>query len=341
MNGGILVSIRPKVFVTRTVFKPALEILKAKADVKVWPEEKSPPKDAIIKEVENIDGLVCLLTDPIDKDVIDAGKNLKVISQIAVGYDNIDIETATKRGIYVTNTPGVLTETTADFAWALLMAVARRVVEADKYVRRGDWKTSWGLTMLLGSDIWGKTIGVVGLGRIGSAVAKRAAAFNIKVLYYDMIRHLELERQLGIKYVEFETLLKLSDFVTLHVPLTPKTYYMIGERELKLMKKTAYLINTSRGPVVDETALHKALKEGWIRGAALDVHQKEPIDPNDPLLKLDNVILTPHIASASAETRTKMAVMAVENLVSALEGKIPPNLVNKEVLKIRPLSSRE
>lgn len=246
---------RPKVFVTREIFKPALDILKAKADVKVWMEENPPTKDDVIKEVENIDGLMCLLTDSIDKEVIDVGKNLKVISQIAVGYDNIDIEAATKRGIYVTNTPGVLTETTADFAWALLMAIARCVVRADKYVRRGDWKAQWGLTMLLGSDVWGKTIGIVGLGRIGSAVAKRATAFNMRVLYYDVIRHTELERQLGVEYVDFETLLKQSDFVTLHVYLTPKTHHMIGEKELKFMKETAYLINTSRGPVVDETAL--------------------------------------------------------------------------------------
>lgn len=332
-----IMSVRPKVFVTREIFKSALDILKAKADVKVWMEENPPPKDAIIKEVENVDGLMCILTDSIDEEVIDVGKNLKVISQIAVGYDNIDIEAATKRGIYVTNTPGVLTETTADFAWALLMAIARRVVKADKYVRRGDWKAPWGLKMLLGSDVWGKTIGIVGLGRIGSAVAKRATAFNMKVLYYDVIRHPQLERQLGVEYVDFKTLLKRSDFVTLHVPLTPNTHHMMGEKELKSMKKTAYLINTSRGPLVDETALYKAAKEGWIRGAALDVHPKEPIDPDNPLLKLDNVILTPHIASASAETRTRMAIMAAENLVSVLEGKVPPNLVNKEVLKIRPL----
>ena len=280
---------------------------------------------------------MCLLTDPIDIEVINAGEDLKVISQVAVGYDNIDVEAATRRGIYVTNTPGVLTETTADLTWALLMAVARRIVEADKYLRRGDWKIPWGLMMMLGSDVYGKTIGVVGLGRIGLAIAQRAKGFDMRILYHSRTRKPDLEKELGIKYVDFKTLLKESDFVTLHVPLTPETHHMIGEKELKLMKNTAYVINTSRGPVVDEAALYKALKEGWIKGAALDVHEKEPTDPDNPLLKLDNVVITPHIGSASVETRTKMAVMAAENLVSVLDGKIPPNLVNKDVLKVRSL----
>lgn len=326
-------STRPKVFVTRPIFKAAIEILSAKADAKNWQSEDPPPKDVIKKEVENIDGLICLLTDPIDAEVINTGKNLRVISQIAVGYNNIDLETATKRGIFVTNTPGVLTQTTADYAWALLMAISRRVVEADKFVRGGKWKTPWGLSMFLGSDVWSKTIGIVGLGRIGSAVAKRAAGFNMTILYSDVIRNRELEKKLGIKYVKLETLLKRSNFVTIHVPLTSNTRSLIGEKEIKLMQKGAYLINTSRGSVVDENALYRALRDGWISGAALDVHQKEPIDPNNPLLKLENVILTPHIASASSETRTKMAIIAVENLISVLDGKIPPNLVNKRVLK--------
>jgi len=325
------------VFVTREIPKPALNILKVKVDLKVWSKEDPPSKDVIMREVRNIEGLMCLLTDPIDTEVIDAGKDLKVISQVAVGYDNVDVEAATRRGIYVTNTPGVLTETTADLTWALLMAVARRIVEADKYVRRGDWKIPWGLMMMLGSDVYGKTIGVVGLGRIGLAIARRAKGFDMRILYHSRTRKPDVEKELGIEYVDFETLLKESDFVTLHVPLTPETCHMIGEKELKLMKNTAYVINTSRGPIVDEAALYKALKEGWIKGAALDVHEKEPTDPDNPLLKLDNVVLTPHIGSASVETRTRMAVMAAENLVSVLDGKIPPNLVNKDVLKIRPL----
>jgi len=328
------------VFVTREIPKPALSILKAKTEPKVWPKEDPPPKDVIIREVRNIEGLMCLLTDPIDMEVVNAGKDLKVISQVAVGYDNIDVEAATRRGIYVTNTPGVLTETTADLTWALLMAVARRVVEADKYVRRGDWKIPWGLMMMLGSDVYGKTIGIVGLGRIGLAIARRAKGFDMRILYHSRTRKPDLEKELGIKYVDFETLVKESDFITLHVPLTPETHHMISEKELELMKNTAYVINTSRGPIVDEAALYKALKEGWIKGAALDVYEKEPTDPDNPLLKLDNVVLTPHIGSASVETRTRMAVMAAENLVSVLDGKIPPNLVNKDVLKIRPLGPK-
>lgn len=329
----------PKVFVSvKEIPESALDILKAKADVRVWMEETLPTKDDIIREVRQVDGYYCQLIDRVDEEVINAGEDLKVISQVAVGYDNIDVKAATKRGIYVTNTPGVLTDTTADYAFALLMAVARRIAEADKYVRRGDWKIPWSLTMFTGGDVWGKTIGIVGLGRIGSAVARRATGFSMKILYYDVIRHPDLEKQLGVEYVEFETLLKRSDFVTLHVPLLPETYHLIGEKELRLMKKTAYLINTSRGPVVDEKALYKALKEGWIKGAGLDVHEKEPTDPDNPLLKLDNITVSPHIASASVETRTKMAVMAAENLVSVLDGKIPPNLVNKEVLKVRPLA---
>jgi len=324
----------PTVFVTRKIFKPALEILKAKTDVKIWPEENPPPKDVIIKEVGNVDGLMCLLTDPIDKEVIEAGKNLKVISQVAVGYDNIDVKTATQRDIYVTNTPGVLTETTADFTWALLMAIARRVVEADKYVKLGDWKIPWGLMMMLGNDVHGKTIGIMGLGRIGSAVARRARGFSMRILYHDRKRKSDLEKELDAEYADFEFLLRNSDFVTLHVPLTDATHHMIGERELSMMKKTAYLINTSRGKVVDEAALYRALKGKKIAGAALDVFEKEPVDLNNRLLELNNVIVAPHISSASIETRIRMAIKAAENLVSVFEGKIPPNLINKKVLKI-------
>ncbi len=335
-------ALNSKVFITREIPIPALDMLKAKvAKIKVWHEEAPPPKEVIIKEIRDIDGLMCLLTDPIDAEVINAGKNLKVISQVAVGYDNIDVKAATQRGIYVTNTPGVLTETTADFTWALLMAVARRVAEADKYVRKGNWKIPWSLMMMLGSDIHGKTIGIVGLGRIGSAIARRARGFNMRILYNSRTRKPELEEELGAEYADFETLLKESDFVTLHVPLTDETYHMIGERELSMMKKTAYLINTSRGPIVDEAALYNALKKRWIAGAALDVFEKEPVDPDNSLLKIHNVVVAPHVASASIETRTKMAVMAAENLVSVLEERIPPNLVNKEVLKIRPLGSKE
>jgi len=327
---------RKKVFVTTRLPEEALNLLKSKFEVEVWPEETPPPKSLLIEKVKEIDGLCCLLTDKIDKEVIEAaGENLKVISQVAVGYDNIDVEAATRKGIYVTNTPGVLTDTTADFAFALLMATARRIPEADRYVRGGKWKIPWGLMMFLGQDVWGKTIGIIGLGRIGSAVARRAKGMNMRVLYYDIRRNEKLEREIGAEYVDLETLLRESDFVTIHVPLLPSTYHLINEERLRLMKPNAVLINTSRGPVVDEKALYKALKEGWIWAAGLDVWTEEPTDPKNPLLKLDNVVATPHIASASIETRTKMALLAVENIIAALEGRVPPNLVNKEVLEKR------
>ena len=333
---------RAKVFVTRRLFDEAISLIEEYADVEVYDSEEEPaPYDLILEKVRDIDGLLCLLTDKIDARVIEAGERLKVISNYAVGYDNIDVEAATKRGIYVTNTPGVLTETTADLAWAILMAIARRVVEADKYVRAGRWVHAWGPKMMLGSDVHGKTLGIVGLGRIGSAVARRAKGFNMRVIYYDVVRREDLEGELGLEYKPLEELLREADYITLHVPLTKDTYHLIGERELNMMKPTAYLINTSRGAVIDQRALYRALKERRIAGAALDVFEKEPIDQDDPLLELDNVVLTPHIGSASVETRKKMAMMAAENLVSVLRGVEPPNLVNPEVRKIRPLKPRE
>ena len=328
---------RKKVYVTTKLPEEAARTLESKFDVEYWEAETRPPKSLVIEKVKEVDGLICLLTEKIDKEVIEAaGPNLWGISQVAVGFDNIDVEAATRKGIYVTNTPGVLTETTADYAFALLMATARRIAEADRYVRAGKWNVPWGLLMFLGQDIWGKTIGIIGMGRIGTAVARRAKGFNMKILYYDIYRNEKAEKELGAKYVDLETLLKESDFVTLHVPLTPQTRHLIDEEKLKLMKKTACLINTSRGPVVDEKALYKALKEGWIWAAGLDVWEKEPTDPNNPLLTLDNVTVSPHIASASYETRLRMAMMAVENMTAILEGRVPPNLVNKEVLKVRP-----
>jgi glyoxylate reductase len=279
------------------------------------------------------------LTDKIDSEIFDAALKLKIVAQMAVGFDNIDVKEATKRGIYVTNTPGVLTETTADFAWALLMAVARRVVEADKYVRTGKWKVSWHPSMLLGRDVYGATLGIIGAGRIGAAVARRAKGFNMKILYYDVVpMPPEIEKELGAKRIDLETVFKESDFVSIHVPLTKETYHMVNEERLKLMKKTAFIINNARGPVVDEKALYKALKEGWIAGAALDVFEQEPTSVDNPLLKLENVVVAPHISSASHETRSKMAEMVAENLVAFFQGKVPPNLVNPEVLKVRPLS---
>ncbi|MFQ5818422.1 MAG: glyoxylate reductase [Candidatus Heimdallarchaeota archaeon] len=326
-----------QVFVSRKIPETALDRLQERFEVDVWPGEQPPPKTTLLEKVKAINGLLPLLTDSIDSEVLSVGKNLLVVCQMAVGYDNIDVAEATRRGIYVTNTPGVLTETTADYSFALLMATARRITEADKWVRAGHWKVPWGPMMFLGGDIHGKTLGVIGLGRIGTEVARRATGFGMKVIYYDQVRKSELEQTLGLQYTEFERLLQEADFVSLHVPLTKETHHLIGENEFNLMKKTAYLINTSRGPVIDEEALYRGLSEGIIAGAGLDVFVEEPISKDNPLLTLENVTFSPHIASASIETRTKMAEMAVINMIEFFEGHTPPNLVNPEVLKIKPL----
>jgi glyoxylate reductase len=331
---------KPKIYVTRELPERGSKIIRERFDAEVWPEYAPPPKRVIIEKAKNVDALASLLSDKIDAEVFDVAHKLKIVSQLAVGFDNIDVKEATKRGIYVTNTPEVLTDTTADFAWALLMTLARRVVEADKYVRTGQWKVSWHPSMLQGRDVYGATIGIVGAGRIGYAVAKRATGFGMKIVFYDVIPRPEMERDFKAKKADLTTLLKESDFVSIHVPLMKETTHMINEEKLKLMKKTAYLINNSRGPVVDEKALYKALKEGWIAGAGLDVFEQEPTSADNPLLKLDNVVVAPHISSASYETRSKMAEMVADNLVAFFEGRQPPNLVNPEVLKVRLLSKQ-
>lgn len=318
----------PKVFVTRALLEPGLSILQKYCQVEVWPKEVPPQKSVIIQKVKVVDGLVSFLTDSIDKEVIDACDHVKVISQVAVGYDNIDINAATTKNIIVTNTPGVLTETTADFAFALLLTSARRIAEADRYVRKGHWKVPWALDMMLGHDIHNRTLGIIGLGRIGQAVARRARGFGMKILYYDVKSAPQLEKELGLHAVSFDKLLEESDYITLHVPLTSNTQGMIGDAELRKMKPSACLINTSRGPVVDQNALVSALKSGIIAHAGLDVFTEEPLPANHPLLSLENVTLTPHIASASMQTRSKMAAMAAENCVAVLKGEIPPNPVN-------------
>jgi len=329
---------KPKIFITRKLPGEAISKIAEYYEVEVWKDYQPPPRRVLSEKIKTIDALGSLLTDKIDKALLDEAPNIRIIAQYAVGYDNIDVEECTKRGIYVTNTPGVLTEAVADLTWALILAVARRIVEADRFVRSGAWeetRTGWHPTMMLGVDVHGKVLGVVGLGRIGSAVARRAKCFNMKILYYDVERKLELEKELGAEYVDLDYLLSNSDFVTLHVPLTKATHHLIGERELKIMKPTAYLINTSRGAVVDERALIKALEKGWIAGAALDVFEVEPTPKDNPLLKFYNVIVAPHIGSASRETRERMAMMVAENLIAFAKGEIPPNLVNFEVTKIR------
>jgi len=308
-------------------------MVQAFCDAQIWEGDLPPSSDAIRERVQGIDGLLCLLTDPIDADVMDAaGPQLKVIANYAVGFDNIDVPAATERGIMVTNTPGVLTETTADFAFTLLMAAARRVVEGMDYVRADKWRT-WGPLLLLGQDIHHATLGIVGLGRIGKAVARRARGFDMRVLYYDPYCSQDDAKDVGARAVDFETLLTEADFVSVHVPLTDETHYLIGTQQLKLMKTSAVLINTSRGPIVDSDALYLALTQGDIAYAALDVTDPEPLPGDHKLLTLSNIIVCPHIASASVASRTKMATMAADNLIAGLKGKTPPNLVNPDVLK--------
>jgi len=326
---------KPKVYVTREMPERGLNIIKQKFDAEVWPEYAPPPKKVIIEKAAKVDALATLLSDKIDAEVFDAAPKLRIVAQMAVGFDNIDLAEATKRGIYVTNTPGALTETTADFAWALLIAVARRVVEGDKYVRTGKWKVGWHPMMLQGRDVYGATLGIVGLGRIGCAIAKRAKGFDMKVLYNDVVRRPDFEKEYGIEFVDVDYLFKNADFITVNVPLLKETYHLVDEKKLKMMKKTAYIINNARGPVVDEKALYKALKEGWIAGAGLDVFEQEPAPLDNPLLKFDSIVVAPHISSASYETRSRMAEMTAENLVAFFEGKTPPNLVNTDVLKAK------
>lgn len=321
-----------KVYVTRVIPQPGLDILNENlSEVKINTKDHLLSREEILKNVQGIDGLLPMLTETIDAEVMDAaGKQLRIIANHAVGFDNIDVEAATHRGIMVTNTPGVLTDATADFAWALLFATARRVVEADKFTRSGKYE-GWGPMMFLGGDITGRTLGIIGAGRIGSAVAEKSRGFNMNILYCDEFRNEKLERDFGARKVEFDELLAQADFISVHVPLLESTQHLFNDDAFKKMKKTTYFINTSRGPVVDEAALVRALKNGEIAGAGIDVYEEEPkIHPE--LIALDNVVLTPHIASATIESRTKMATMAAQNLVDGLKGKRPQNLVNPEVL---------
>jgi len=321
-----------KVFITRQLPEPAHSRLKEAVQTEIWPHQLPPERTTLLEKVAGKEGLLCLLTDPIDGEVMDAaGPQLEVISNCAVGVDNIDVQEATARGIPVGNTPGILTETTADFTFALLMAAARRVPEGDQHVRAGKWQT-WGLTLLLGQDIAEATLGLVGFGRIGKAVARRAAGFNMRVLYYDP-EHEPHPDDPPAQKVTLKELLSQSDFVSLHTPLNQDTYHLMGAEEFAQMKPEAILVNTARGPVVDSQALYLALKERQIGGAALDVTDPEPLPAVHPLLTLDNLIVTPHIASASRATRGKMAQMAVDNLLAGLNGTPLPNCVNPQVYR--------
>ncbi len=318
------------VFVTREIPKDAIDLLNAHCEtVDVHEGEALLTKEELVASVRGRDGILCCLTEKIDADVFDAASGVKGIANVAVGYDNVDVAAATERGIPVTNTPGVLTDATADLAWALLFSVSRRIIPADQFTRAGRFK-AWGPMLFLGADITGKTLGILGAGRIGTAVALRSRGFGMKVLYSDLKPNPLLDKELSARRVSLERLLRESDFISLHVNLTSETRHLIGKHELGLMKPTAYLINTSRGPVIDEEALVRALWERRIAGAGLDVYENEPqIKPG--LAEMDNVVVLPHIGSATIATRTKMATMAAENLLAMLKGERPPNCVNPTV----------
>ena len=322
---------KPKVFATHGLFDVARQILQKSCDVQYWTKPGRPPREEVLQQVKEKEGLICLLTEKVDEDLLREAPNLRIAANVAVGFDNIDVAACTKRGVAATNTPGVLDETTADFAWTLLMALARRLSEAEALARSGNWK-NWDLDQLVGTDVWGKTLGIVGFGRIGRAVARRARGFQMKVIYTDAVRLAEeLEKELKVEFREMNALLAESDFISVHVPLLPETRGLFDSPKFYRMKPTAFLINTSRGPVVDEAALVAALESGKIAGAGLDVYENEPFI--HPGLKRANVVLAPHIASASLETRTKMACIAAENVVALFTGQRPPNVLNPEVLK--------
>jgi glyoxylate reductase len=322
---------KPKVYATHELFEPAREILNANCDIHYWSNSDRPPREEVFRNVKDKEGLISLLTEKINDELLRAAPKLRIVANVAVGYDNIDLDACTRRGVAVTNTPGVLDETTADFAWTLLTAVARRVSEGETLARSGNWK-GWNLDQLCGSDIWGKTLGLVGFGRIGRAVARRASGFDMKIIYTDAMRATEdVEKSLNAEFRDLNTLLAESDFISLHVPLLPETRGLFDAPKLYRMKPTAFLINTSRGPVVDEAALVAALEAKKIAGAALDVFENEPFIHSG--LKRPNVVLTPHQASASIETRSKMAVMAANNIVTFFKGQRPPNMLNPDLLK--------
>jgi lactate dehydrogenase-like 2-hydroxyacid dehydrogenase len=318
---------KPRILVTKRIYPSAVESLRRHVEVEYNESDEGYDAEQLLRHLNGKQGVVSQLTDKFSADVMSALPKLKVISNVAVGFDNIDIAAATERRIAVTNTPEVLTDTTADFAFTLLMATARRVVEADNYLRAGKW-TQWRIDLLTGHDIHHATLGILGMGRIGQTVARRAGGFEMSVIYSDVQRATpEVERELGLEYAPLETVLRESDFISVHVPLLPATRYLLGTEQFARMKKSAILINTSRGPVVDESALADALEAGEIAGAGLDVFEHEPrVEPR--LLAMDNVVLSPHIASASVDTRTKMCMMAAGNCVAALTGERPPNLVN-------------
>lgn len=320
---------KPRVYVTRIIPDQGLDLVREFCEATIWREELPPPREVILRETRDADGLLSLLTDRVDGELMDACPRLRVVSNFAVGFDNLDVPAATERGIVMGNTPGVLTETTADFAFALLMAAARRIVEGVEYVRADRWKT-WGPMLLMGHDVHGATLGLVGLGRIGAEMARRASGFSMRILYYDVFRREDLEKSLGIEYAPLDEVLSRADFVSIHTPLTPETHHLMNAERFATMKRDAILINTSRGPVVDTEALAQALRSGEIGGAALDVTEPEPLPADHPLVHMPNCIIVPHIASASKTTRGQMAEIAARNLIAGLQGEPMPAGLNPE-----------
>ncbi len=325
---------RPKVFCTHPLFEAPRKLLEEHFEVEYWNRPERPPRAEVLKHVADKDALICLLTEKVNEELLAAAPKLRIAANVAVGFDNIDVPACTRRKVVASNTPGVLDETTADFAWTLLMAVARRLLEGDRLVRSGRW-TGWNLDQLCGADVWGKTIGFLGFGRIGRAVARRASGFRMRVIYHDAARApAEVEKELNATFLERDAVLAQADFVSLHVPLLPDTRHLMSAAQFAKMKRTAFLINTSRGPVVDEAALVAALDAGRIAGAALDVYENEPqVHPG--LVGRSNVVLAPHIASASVETRTKMATIAADNVIAVFTGRRPPTVLNPEVLEAK------
>ncbi len=320
--------LKSKVYITRKLPEGIVSRLSERFEVRMYQEEDSiVPRDILLNEVKDVDGIICLLTDKIDQELLDKAKNLKVVANIAVGYNNIDVNAAVKKGVVVTNTPGVLTEATADLTFALLMATARRIPDASNYLRSGEWG-AWSLMQMTGQEIYEATIGIIGLGRIAESLVKRAKGFNMRVIYYNRTRKVDKEAELGIEYCDLHSLLQQSDFVSILIPYSPDVHHFIGKSELQLMKKNAILINTARGGIVDEGALYDALVKGQIWGAGLDVFEKEPVPVDHPLLSLPNVVTLPHIGSSTVKTRLQMATLAVDNIINVFEGKEPLTPVN-------------
>lgn len=326
---------RARVFVTRRMLPEALELIAAEADLEVWPEEHPPSPQQLRGKVAVVQGVLTNIMDRVDTLLLEAAPELKVVSQLGVGVDHIDVARATRQGILVGNTPGVLVGATADLAFALLMSAARRVGESERWLRDGKWIMAFHPMFWLGADIHQATLGIIGLGQIGLEMAKRGRGFDMHVLYYSRTRKPELEARYGLEYADRAELLRSADFVSLHVPLTPETHHYIAEEELRLMKPTAILINVARGPVVDSSALYSALKEGWIRAAAMDVTDPEPMLPDDPLLTLENLVVTPHIGSASEESRRQMCLMAARNLLAGIKGRRLEHCVNEELYQLK------